>query len=167
MGRAMWACRKWTVTDLTRESVEAELAAAKAVAAKIGLGSIEPQILKLAKHTTARLAPLPILARIQSAASPDQAYANASREVTVAAHLSAHGAPAVRVARNIAPGPHVENGCVITLWDFLEGQPAQSDVDAAAAARSLRQCRTHPRIAPFSRIRQTALAASSAVSPDT
>ena len=124
---------------MTRKPIEIELAAVGVMAAKLGLGPIEPQILKLAKHTTAQLAPLPFVARIQSAGPLDQAYANASREVTVATQLAARGAPTVRPASNLSRGPHVEDGCVITLWELAAGRAAETEADAFAAAGALKK----------------------------
>ena len=114
-----------------------ELSAAEALAARIGLGAVRPRLLKQAKHTTIRLCPLPIVARIQSAGLPVDAYAGASREVAVATHVAARGAPTVRPAFEIDPGPHVEDGCVITLWEFVHGRRAKSQADALVAARAL------------------------------
>jgi len=130
-----------------RKSVETELAAARAVARRAGLGAVEPQILKLAKHTSVRLTPLPIVARIQSNESLDQAHASASRELTVAGHLAARGAPSVRPASEVGPGPYVENDCTITLWKLLDGRAAGDDTDALLAARALKA--VHAALADF------------------
>ncbi len=120
-----------------RKPVEAEIAAARLVAERAGLGAIEPQVLKLAKHTSVRLAPLPIVARIQSSEPIDRAHASASRELTVASHLAARHAPSVRATALVEPGPYVENGCTITLWQLVEGRAVETDADALMAHRAL------------------------------
>jgi thiamine kinase-like enzyme len=124
---------------VARKSVEAELAVAKAIAVQAGLGTIAPELLKLAKHTTVRLAPLPIVARIQSNEPIDRSYANASRELAVAGQLASRGAPAVRPTSPVDPGPYIEAGCVITLWEFVDGRTVRSDADAIIAARALKE----------------------------
>lgn len=121
---------------MSRKSLDVELDAATALAQRIGLGSVEPVILKLAKHTTVRLAPHPLVARIQSDESGDCAYSKACRELTLASHLASCSAPAARPAIQ-AGGPHVENDCVITLWEFAAGRAATAK-DGIAAARALK-----------------------------
>lgn len=125
---------------MTRQSLEVEVAAAKAVAAKAGLGAVDPQVLKLAWHTTLRLAPLPIVARIQSGGSP-HAQSDMDRELAIAGALASLAAPTVRPATNVDAGPYLEDGCAISLWDFAVGREADGDVDAPEAARALRQVR--------------------------
>src|SRR5438093_9280759 len=98
-----------------RESIDAELNAVKAVAAKVGLGAVDPEILRLAKHTTVRLAPHPIVARIRSAGSVDDIRESLARELAIASHLAVRAAPAVRSTAKVDAGPFLEDGCAITL----------------------------------------------------
>jgi hypothetical protein len=120
-----------------RKSLETELAAARTVAARVGLGETQPQILKLAHHTTVRLSPAAVVARIQSAGNFDSDQSSPARELTVASYLASRGAPTVRPASNVDAGPHLENGCTITLWDFVVGRSANTDADALIGARAL------------------------------
>src|SRR5205823_7735547 len=100
-----------------------ELQAASAVAANLGLGRVEPVVVSRSKHTSIRLDPLPIIARVQSASSGDSAYESAAREVAIASGLASLGAPTVRPVGDFAPGPHVQDGCVMTLWDAVRHRP--------------------------------------------
>jgi Ser/Thr protein kinase RdoA (MazF antagonist) len=117
-----------------RKSLQAELRAAQAVAANAGLGDIQPEILKLAHHTTVRLAPTDVVARIQTRDNADDP--KLFRELMVASHLASRAAPAVRPAAKVNPGPHFEGGCAITLWQLVAGRPA-ADGDAIPAASAL------------------------------
>lgn len=132
---------------MLRLSLDAELAAAAKVAAKVGLGFVEPQLLHLGNHTTVRLAPWPIVARIASGTSFDFSHEGLSRELMVARHLASHEAPAVRPATGFAAGPYLEDDCAITLWDFVEGRAIETEADEMMAAASLQ--RVHAALADF------------------
>lgn len=119
-----------------RKSLKTELRAAQAVAAKVGLGETQPEVLKLAHHTTVRLAPTDFVARIQPRDSSDDP--KLIRELMVASHLASRAAPAVRPTANVNPGPHFESGCAITLWELVAGRTA-ADRDAIPAASALQQ----------------------------
>lgn len=107
----------------------------RALAARLGLGPVEPTVLRLAKHTALRLGPL--VARVQSSGDPGAALATMAREVAVAQHLARIGAPAVRPSTQPPPGPHAIDGCAVSLWTFVDHRPAD-DTDAAAAGAALR-----------------------------
>jgi hypothetical protein len=120
---------------MPRQPIEQELAAVRALAARLGLGEVEPAVLKLAKHTTLRLGPL--VARVQSSVEPGLAMATMAREVAVARHLLQLDAPAVRPAVDPAPGPYETDGCIVSLWAFVDHRPAD-ETDAAKAGVALR-----------------------------
>jgi hypothetical protein len=121
---------------MSRLAIEQELAAVQTLAARLGLGGAEPVVLKLAKHTTVRLGS--VVARVQSAGEPDAARAAMVREVAVGRHLARLRAPSVRPTLDPPPGPHDVDGCVISLWSFVEHRPAEEG-DAAAAGAALKQ----------------------------
>jgi aminoglycoside phosphotransferase (APT) family kinase protein len=127
---------------MLRLSLQAEFAAAQAVAVKAGLGSVTPRLLHLGNHTTVRLAPWPIVGRIASGTSFDFSHEGLTRELVVASHLASRGAPAVRPTTQIAAGPYLENDCAVTLWDFVEGQAVATQADEAMAAASLKRVHT-------------------------
>jgi hypothetical protein len=119
-----------------RPSPDHDIAAAKALAERLGLGVVEPQVLKLAHHTTLKLGAAPIVARILSgepAAAPRMAG-----EVALGRSLANAGAPVVAPTRNPRPGPYVEPGCIVTLWDFVDHRRADETRDALAAAEALK-----------------------------
>jgi aminoglycoside phosphotransferase (APT) family kinase protein len=124
---------------MARESIDAELNAAKAVAAKAGLGAVEPELLRLAKHTTVRLAPHPIVARIRSEGPIEDSAASLARELSIASQLAALGSPAVRPVVDVNAGPYLENGCAITLWQLVIGRTVETEFDQLLALRALRQ----------------------------
>lgn len=105
----------------------------RSLAARLGLGEVEPAVLKLAKHTTLRLGPL--VARVQSSVEPALATATMAREVAVAHHLFQRSAPAVRPAVEPASGPYEVGGCIVSLWAFADHRAAdERDAGAAGAA---------------------------------
>jgi hypothetical protein len=121
-----------------RPSPEEDVAAAVACAHELGLGAVEPVVLKLAHHTSVRLAPWPIVARVDSSGDVERNLPFMRRELDVAQHLARAGAPTVRPTHDPAPGPHVQGRCAITLWDYVEHRPATEEADIAAAGAALR-----------------------------
>jgi aminoglycoside phosphotransferase (APT) family kinase protein len=123
---------------MLRLPLETELAAATAAAAKAGLGLVMPNVLHLGNHTTVKLNPWPIVARIASGTSFDFSHGSLAREPTIASLLAAREAPTVRPTTEVAPGPYLENDCAITLWEFVRGRAVCSQSDELMAARSLK-----------------------------
>lgn len=124
---------------MLRLPLKTELDAARAVAARAGLGSVTPEVLRLGNHTTVRLAPWPVVARIASGTSFDFSDAGLERELVVARHLASRGAPAVRPAAGVPPGPYREASCAITLWAFVDGREVAGEADEMLAAAALRE----------------------------
>jgi Ser/Thr protein kinase RdoA (MazF antagonist) len=61
-----------------------------------------------------------------------------AREVAIAGHLAAAGAPVVAPSAAIAPGPHRHDGLVLTFWTYVD--EAGRTMDAHEAGRRLREC---------------------------
>jgi hypothetical protein len=122
---------------MLRRPLTTELTAATSAAAKAGLGVVTPDVLHLGDHTTVRLAPWPIVARIASGTSFDFSHENLTRELAIACHLASRGAPTVRPTTTPAPGPYLEDDCAITLWEFVDGRAVATEADEIAAAVSL------------------------------
>jgi hypothetical protein len=122
---------------MLRLPLETEVEVATLVAAKAGLGSITPEVLHLGNHTTVRLNPLPIVARIASGTSFDFSQEGLARELAVGSHLALRGAPSVRPSSEPAPGPYFENDCAVTLWQFVDGRRLATKADEFLAADSL------------------------------
>jgi hypothetical protein len=120
-----------------RQPLTTELTAATSVAAKAELGVVTPEVLHLGDHTTVRLAPWPIVARIASGTSFDFSHESLARELAIACHLASRGAPTVRPTTTPAPGPYLEGDCAITLWEFVDARTVATEADEIAAAASL------------------------------
>jgi hypothetical protein len=120
--------------------------AAVAVAEEHGLRFSKPVVLRDLSNLLVQLAPAPVVARVAAATSLMRAGdAWLGREVAVASHLAALGAPVVAPSADPAPGPHHHDGLVLTFWDLAEELPGP--VDAAAAGHGLRVC--HDALADF------------------
>jgi hypothetical protein len=134
---------------MNRRSLEAEIVAARTTAAKAGLDAVEPEVVKLGKHATLKLVPLPIVARVGSASS----VLSMEREISVGHKLAALDAPVVRPIEG-SPGPYIEHGCAITFWDFIAGRKPKGRKDSLAAARALQRVHealtaADPQLPPF------------------
>ena len=120
-----------------RPRLDDDLATVKALAKDLGLGPVEPIILKLAHHTTIRLSPHPIVARVQSSEPAERAAAMA-REVALARHLAEMGAPTVAATIDPPPGPYVLGRAATSLWAYVEHRPPRDETELTAAAQALR-----------------------------
>lgn len=87
------------------------------------------------------LAPSPVVARVATttaAARPDGARAWLARDVEMAGWLSARGAGVVAPADELPPGPHREDGFVLTFWRLVDpGGERPSPVRTARELRDL------------------------------
>lgn len=133
---------------MLRLDLDAELAAAVSVAANVGLGIVTPTVLHLGNHTTVRLGAWPVAARIASGSSFDFSAGAIASELKLARDLARQHAPSVRPTSNPAPGPYIEDHCVVTLWEFVDGRPVASQRDEFEAAKSLQ--RLHAALASIS-----------------
>jgi hypothetical protein len=113
------------------------VAAAVACARDLGLGRVEPEVLKLAHHTSVRLAPWPIVARVDSSFTVERMVPSMRRELAVAEHLAAKAAPAVRPTTDLRPGPYVHGRAAVTLWTLVRHRTADGRADEVAAGVAL------------------------------
>jgi hypothetical protein len=116
---------------------EADVAAASAVARAAGLTNVEPVVLNVSGHTVVHLAPWPIVARVLSAFSLERMMPGVLRELQLAQHLAAKGAPSVSPTIDPPPGPHIVGEAIVTLWNFVEHRPAKGAAVTLAAGHSL------------------------------
>ena len=72
---------------MIRVSLVDEMAMVSSLVRELGLGAIEPTVLKAAHHTTLFISPLKIVARVQSAERLPAAHLRAGRELAVARDL--------------------------------------------------------------------------------
>ncbi|RST29443.1 aminoglycoside phosphotransferase family protein [Sphingomonas ginkgonis] len=125
-----------------RRPLAEELAAARAAGAAAGLAAARPELLHLGHHSSFRLDPWPVVARVASGGSFDGSDAGLARELAVARHLAERGAPAVRpfaaaAAAAAADRPWQGAGCGVTLWALVEGRTAETAAEIRAAADAL------------------------------
>jgi aminoglycoside phosphotransferase (APT) family kinase protein len=122
------------------------LRAAVEVAEAHGLRFSRPVVLRDLSNLLVHLRPAPVVARVSTATGtmrPGEAWL--AREVAVAGHLAAAGAPVVAPSAELPPGPHRHDGLALSFWTFAEETPGA--LDAEAAGRALRVC--HEALADF------------------
>jgi hypothetical protein len=118
---------------------ERALRAAIAVAARHGLRCDEPRVIRAASNLLVHLAPAPVVARVSTVTSTVRVGdAWFAREIAIASHLVAAGAPVVAPSAQIDPGPHRYDGLALSFWTYVDeaGRP----LDAREAGRRLRLC---------------------------
>ncbi|GAB1544146.1 aminoglycoside phosphotransferase family protein [Scytonema sp. NUACC21] len=85
------------------------------------------------------LRPTPVVARVATTTGTvRKGDAWLKREIAVASHLAAAGAPVVPPSTVVSPGPYHHNGLVLSFWEFV--QELDAPVDPIAAGWALRQC---------------------------
>ncbi len=106
-----------------------------------GMRLEEPVVLSDAGNLTLWLRPYPLVARVATLFSGDDAEFWGEvwqRELRVAAHLIWHNIPIVAPATGVSAGPHRVAGTWMTLWDYakpLESPPVS--IDGVAMVRDL------------------------------
>jgi hypothetical protein len=118
---------------------ETQSAVAAAVAAALaqGVRCEDPVVLRDAWHVLVHLAPFSIVARASTSldwpGGPSED--DVVRELEVASHAAGRGAPVVPPSEELDPGPHEQDGHVVTFWRYVE---STGEVDGRAAGRGLR-----------------------------
>ena len=122
--------------------------AAVRLAHRLGIGRVVPSILHGSQRVTVRLYPRDVVARIVRLADAD-AVERLARELAVARYLVENAAPVARPSTDLPAGPHVQDGFVVTFWDFVEHVAADEDNSehVTKAAEALR--RVHQALAGF------------------
>jgi Ser/Thr protein kinase RdoA (MazF antagonist) len=116
------------------------LAAAVALAPGLGLPAADPVILSGRGNLLVHFAPAPVVARVATltAWSRRDPLAWLVREVAVAGYVADRGGPVVPPSRAADPGPHVQDGFAISLWEFVPASLRRpSPVELGAALASL------------------------------
>jgi Ser/Thr protein kinase RdoA (MazF antagonist) len=115
------------------------LDAAVAIARADGLRCDAPVVLRDASNLLVHLAPAPVVARVMTVtATVRDGAAWLAREVAIARHLVAAGAPVVAPSGEIDPGPHRHDGFTASFWTYVD--EAGRRLDAREAGRRLRTC---------------------------
>ena len=105
------------------------------VADRLGLGVQRAVVLADWNNTIVRLTPARMVAKVGTSHFRDARLESLEREVAVATHLAARGAPVVPPTRDVPPGPHQCQQLSLTLWEYVEPAPkvAPDPKDLAAA----------------------------------
>jgi hypothetical protein len=122
-------------SSLSRRALHAAVHAAR----DRGVRCREPVVLRDGSNLVVHLSPAPVVARVATrTATVRSGDAWLRREVAVAGHLAAAGAPVVAPSSEVPPGPHRHEGFALTFWDYV--QEVDGPLDAAEAGRGLRVC---------------------------
>lgn len=130
----------------TRDRSRRAVRAAVQVAADHGLAVGDAVVLKDGSNLTVELQPASVVARVATTTDTVRdGDAWLGRELAIAGHLVAAGAPVVAPSREMPPGPHQHDGLVLSFWELvpLLEEPA----DPRAAGEALRTC--HEALADF------------------
>jgi len=126
------------IAGLTRQGRAAGLA----LAGRLGLPAAHPAVLSSRGNLLLHFAPAPVVARVATltAWSRHDPLAWLAREVTVAGYVAGSGGPAVPPSRTVDPGPYMQDGFAISLWEYVPPdprRPAAGEVGAALASLHL------------------------------
>ena len=118
---------------------ERALRTATDVARDLGLRFVDANVLRDQSNLLVHFRPTPVVARIATGTvRVRHGSAWLARELAVAEHLSAAGAPVVSPSRELPPGPHSRAGFVMTLWEHVS--ELDEPVKPSLAGRTLRAC---------------------------
>jgi Phosphotransferase enzyme family len=120
------------------ELARAGRAAALSLGRRLGLPTGSAEVLSSRGNLLLRFAPAPVVARVAtlSAWSRHEPVLWLAREISVAGYIAGRGGPAVPPCRTVDPGPHMQDGMAISLWEFVPaepGRPTAAQVGAALA----------------------------------
>jgi Ser/Thr protein kinase RdoA (MazF antagonist) len=111
------------VTGLERQRmVRHGLAAAVALADRLGLPASDPIVLSNRGNLLVRFPAAGLVARVATltAWTRREPFRWLAREVAVARHVAGRGGPVVPPARGVDPGPHWQDGFAISLFVYLD-----------------------------------------------
>jgi Phosphotransferase enzyme family len=110
------------------------LAALLAVAHEHGLPTDGARVVRDLTNLLVHLAPAPVVGRVQLTLSKLRDDAAATTEIATAKYLARRGAPVVPPADEFDPGPHRQDGFLVTFWRWVDHDPAREDPVAAGHA---------------------------------
>ncbi len=123
------------------------VAAVTKVAQCLRVGRVDPVVLHTSQHVSIRLLPTGLVAR--AVRDDRQSLDRLRRELSVGQHLAARGAPSVRLAAEVPPGPHFSDGFAVTFWEFVSHVPADEDNAEHMARAAEALSRVHQALADF------------------
>lgn len=101
----------------------------------------DPLVLHEGVNVLVHLRPAPVVARVATLTAAVRAGGAErwlAREVAVATHAAARGAPVAAPSTLLPPGPHVEDGLALTFWALVPHDPDRAPGDRELGA-SLRR----------------------------
>jgi hypothetical protein len=102
-----------------------------------GLPADEPVVVRDLTNVLVHLAPAPVVARVPITLARLRGAEWFDEEMRIARFLAANDAPIAPPADDVDPGPHERDGFHVTLWRWIEHDPAR--FDPAGAGRALRE----------------------------
>ena len=123
----------------------AALDAALGAARGVGLPTAQPVVLRDLTNVLVHLAPAPVVARVPLTLARLRGPDWFAQELRVATFLAEAGAPIAPPADAVDPGPHEQDGLLVSFWRHVDHDPARAD--PVAAGRSLRDL--HAALASF------------------
>jgi aminoglycoside phosphotransferase (APT) family kinase protein len=114
--------------------------AAVAVARAAGLRVDEPVVLRDRLNVLVHLRPAPVVARVAgsiAAVRPGDEWLR--RELAVAGSLASAGAPVVAPSAELPPGPHHQEGRVLSFWTYVPEDEPAAPAAAGAALRDVHE----------------------------
>lgn len=112
--------------------------AAVSVGRGLGLAVEEPRVLRDLTNVLVHLAPSPVVARVPVTFARLRGREWIESELALVAVLAGRGLPVAGPAREVPPGPHAQDGFLVSLWDYVENDP-EGPLDPAAAGAGLRR----------------------------
>ena len=131
------------VADLTRQRlIRHGLAAAVALAGRLGFPSCEPVVLSNRGNLLVYFPAASLVARVATltAWTRRDPFRWLAREVAVARYIAGLGGPVVPPASGVDPGPHWQDGFAISLWEHAAPGTVAKLPAAAPAQPSPREC---------------------------
>ncbi len=108
--------------------------AAVGVAAAYGIAATDPLVLSASNNVVVHLAPAPLVAKVAAEWKPEASRRRLARELDVAGHATARGAPVVAPSVDPPAGPHHLGGFELTFWEYVEQAPRKVGADELAEA---------------------------------
>jgi hypothetical protein len=117
----------------------AALTAARRLGERLGLDATGAHVLHSSNNTIVALPGCGLVAKVGTSSEAAETLA---RELAVAVHLAARGAEIAPPAASVPPGPHVQDGLQVTLWQYIRHDPG-ADLDDDELRRSLARLHVH------------------------
>ncbi|MFN2527065.1 MAG: phosphotransferase enzyme family protein [Actinomycetota bacterium] len=92
--------------------------AALAVAKRLGIETDGARVIKDSNNTIVHLLATSVVAKVGTSTLRPDIRAVLERELDIGLHLAERAAPIAPPVSHVSPGPHLERGTVITLWQY-------------------------------------------------